>query len=157
MTEWPALLPWIPLWRQGRDVSKGHSEEWWGHPVCASSPPAFSADLHKHHFTAQWETHLKPRHAEKIGAIKHKSDTFTDQNVSQAGEKGHKTDKRLYSLKKHLWWEQPDERYCTYKEGLSAPARYWRVGLGVVMRSCVHVNVHLHLVVQDLHKLLHGG
>lgn len=28
-------------------------------------------------------------------------------------------------------------------------------GLGVV-RSCVHVNIHLHLVVQDLHKLLHG-
>lgn len=28
-------------------------------------------------------------------------------------------------------------------------------GLGVV-RPCVHVNIHLHLVVQDLHELLHG-
>lgn len=57
--KWPALLPWIPLWRQGRGISKGHSEGWWGHPVCANSLAAFSADLHKHHFTARWETHLK--------------------------------------------------------------------------------------------------
>lgn len=40
-------------------------------------------------------------------------------------------------------------------EGLLTPARGRRVGLGVV-RSCVHMNVHLHLIVQDLHKLLHG-
>ena len=42
-------------------------------------------------------------------------------------------------------------------EGLLALARIRRVGLGVEVCSCVHVNVHLHLVVQDLHKLLHGG
>lgn len=39
-------------------------------------------------------------------------------------------------------------------EGLLTPATSTSVGLGVV-RSCVHVNVHLHLVVQDLHELLH--
>lgn len=66
--------------------------------------------------------------------INYKSNISTDQCVSQCF--------------------QP---YCTYMEGLLAPARNWKVGLGVVVRSCVHVNVHLHLVVQDLHKLLHGG
>lgn len=59
--------------------------------------------------------------------------------------------------RKHTWWKQCCEHCCTYMEGLLAPARMWRVGLGVVVWSCVHVNVHLHLVVQDLHKLLHGG
>lgn len=39
--------------------------------------------------------------------------------------------------------------------GALTPARSRSVGLGVV-RSCVHVNVHLHLIVQDLHELLHG-
>lgn len=38
--------------------------------------------------------------------------------------------------------------------GTLTPARRW-TGLRV-MWSCVHLNVHLHLVVQDLHKLLHG-
>lgn len=50
----------------------------------------------------------------------------------------------------------PTNNHYTYMEGLLAPARMRGVGLGVVW-SCVHVNVHLHLVVQDLHKLLHGG
>lgn len=27
----------------------------------------------------------------------------------------------------------------------------------MVERLCVHVNVHLHFVVQNLHQLLHGG
>lgn len=45
----------------------------------------------------------------------------------------------------------------TYMEGLLATARIGQVGLGVVVCCCVHVNVHLHLVIQDLHKLLHGG
>lgn len=52
---------------------------------------------------------------------------------------------------------QPSEKPTSNMEGLLAPARNCRVGLGVVMWLCVHVNVHLHLVVQDLHKLLHGG
>ena len=42
-------------------------------------------------------------------------------------------------------------------EGLSAPARFSEVGLRVVVWFCVHVDVHLHLIVQNLHKLLHGG
>lgn len=42
MTEWPALLPWIPLWRWRRDVSKGHGEEWFGgiQPVLAVFLPS---------------------------------------------------------------------------------------------------------------------
>lgn len=43
------------------------------------------------------------------------------------------------------------EHYCIYMEGLLAPAWNGRVGLGVVVSSCVHVNIHLHLIVQDLH------
>lgn len=52
---------------------------------------------------------------------------------------------------------QPREDPTSNMEGLLALARIRRVGLGVEVCSCVHVNVHLHLVVQDLHKLLHGG
>lgn len=51
---------------------------------------------------------------------------------------------------------QPIEKPTSNMEGLLAPARMCRVGLGVVW-FCVHVNIHLHLIVQDLHKLLHGG
>lgn len=145
MTKWPAMLPCIPLWRRGRDVSKGHGEEWWGHPVCASSFPAFSADLHKHHFTALWETHLKPTQEERRGWIAYKyMNISTDYEIF----------KRL-NLKKGQQQRTVYNHY-TYMEWLLAPARMWGVGLGVVW-SCVHVNVHLHLVVQDLHKLLHGG
>lgn len=48
----------------GGRMSPGHGEERWGHPVCASSLPAFSTDLHEHHLTARWETHLKPEQVE---------------------------------------------------------------------------------------------
>lgn len=52
---------------------------------------------------------------------------------------------------------QPSEKPTSNMEGLLAPARNGIIGLRVVVWSCVHVNVHLHLVVQDLHELLHGG
>lgn len=110
-----------------------------GHPVCANSLPAFSADLHKHHFTAQWETHLKPRQHER-------------ENRSDKNERN--TTIQYKFPKSWTLLKQTSQR--TYMEGLFAPARKWRVGLGVV-RYCVHVNVHLHLIVQDLHELLHGG
>lgn len=45
---------------------------------------------------------------------------------------------------------------CTYMEGHLAPARKFTVRLGMVV-FCVHVNVHLHFIIQDLHELLHGG
>lgn len=50
---------------------------------------------------------------------------------------------------------QSSEKPTSNMEGLLTPASSRSVALGVV-RSCVHVNVHLHLIVQDLHKLLHG-
>lgn len=46
---------------------------------------------------------------------------------------------------------------CTYMDGLLASARNWTVRLWMVVVPCVHVNVHLHFIIQDLHKLLHGG
>lgn len=36
------------------------------HPVRASSLPAFSTDLHKHHVTAHRETHLKPKEEKEM-------------------------------------------------------------------------------------------
>lgn len=51
---------------------------------------------------------------------------------------------------------QPSEKPTSNMEGHLAPARNFTVRLGMVV-SCVHMNIHLHFIIQDLHKLLHGG
>lgn len=52
-------------------------------------------------------------------------------------------------LSSNTWWS-----VTWHTWGTLTPARMW-TGLRVVW-SCVHVNVHLHFIVQDLHELLHG-
>jgi hypothetical protein len=42
-------------------------------------------------------------------------------------------------------------------EGSMAPSGGDETGLGAVVGECVHGYIHLHLVLQDLDQLLHGG
>lgn len=45
----------------------------------------------------------------------------------------------------------------TYVSGSQASSDGAETGLGARVLKCVHVNVHLHLILQNLHQLLHGG
>lgn len=95
-----------PTLASGRDISKGHGEEWWRHPVWASSHPAFSTDLHKHHFTAHWETHLKPI-KEEIRP-KRKKSQFPSCHVSNIFMGQNKEDSHTHTLPiKELWLKIP--------------------------------------------------
>lgn len=57
--------PRAPLQCRGGASLQGVVKSDEGHPVRASSLPAFSTDLHKHHVTAHRETHLKPKEEER--------------------------------------------------------------------------------------------
>lgn len=50
---------------------------------------------------------------------------------------------------------QPSENPSAKQRG--AVASLQKVRLRKMVWSCVHVNIHLHFIVEDLHKLLHGG
>lgn len=52
---------------------------------------------------------------------------------------------------------QPEEMLTYNMTSSQAPPDGPKAGLGAMVWKCVHVNVHLHLVLQNLHQLLHGG
>lgn len=135
--EWLEPVPQIPLQCLGGASLQGMVKSDGTHPVWASSLPAFSTDLHKHHLTAHRETHLKPGEERKK--------MTWDQTETTGPSPGASYFREHYETNRNV--------SCQHTWGTLTPARMW-TGLRV-MCSCVHVNVHLHLVVQDLHKLLH--
>lgn len=144
--EWPEQVPWIPLQCLGRASLQG----------MVKSDGDIQSELAVFLPSAQTFINITSQPTGKpTSNLKRKK----EDHIRPDWHDVRLTISCASYFREHYWRNrnvscQQKKNNILFTWGTLTPARRW-TGLRVKW-SCVHLNVHLHLVVQDLHKLLHG-